>query len=80
MKNLFLFSENAHVQSAKQMVESGMKSLSENETFNHFQGKVQEINENAKVKQTLYTVKYKVTGLLSCGKVESLYTLYKFSL
>jgi len=55
-------SENAHVQSAKQMVETGMKTLSENETFNHFQGKVQELNENARVKQTLETVKEKMTG------------------
>jgi len=70
--------ENAHVQSAKQMVESGMKSLSENGTFNHFQGKVQELNENAKVKQTLDTVKEKVTGAvghldtLAAGGLENL--------
>jgi hypothetical protein len=54
--------ENVHVKSAKQMVESGMKSLSENETFNSFQGKVQELNDNARVKQTLDTVKEKVGG------------------
>jgi len=77
----YQISENAHVQSAKQMVESGFKSLSENETFSHFQGKVQELNENVKVKQTLDTVKEKVTGAvdhldtMAAGVVDHLDTM-----
>jgi hypothetical protein len=53
-------SENAHVQSAKQIVEGGFKSLTENQTFHQLQGKVIELNENPRVKQTLDTVKDKV--------------------
>eukprot|EP00088_Acartia_fossae_P071116 TRINITY_DN96_c0_g1_i14.p1 TRINITY_DN96_c0_g1~~TRINITY_DN96_c0_g1_i14.p1 ORF type:complete len:339 (-),score=121.97 TRINITY_DN96_c0_g1_i14:110-1126(-) len=56
-------SENAHVQSAKQMVEDGMKSIVETETFNNIQGKVQELNENPRVQQTLTTVKCAVGQL-----------------
>jgi len=49
--------ENAHVKSAKQMVEGSLKTLAENQSFQQIQGKVLELNSNPHVKKTLENVK-----------------------
>jgi len=49
--------ENAHVITAKQLVEGSLKTLSENQSFQQIQGKVLELNENPHVKKTLENVK-----------------------
>merc|ERR1739847_222679 len=67
-------SENSTVQSAKQYVEDGIKTISETETFSSLQGKVvekvTEINSNPKVKETLDNVKEKMSLHLDTVKVK----------
>nr|ALS04536.1 T-complex protein 1 subunit eta [Acartia pacifica] len=53
-------SENASVQTAKQYVETGLKSLAATETFSNIQGRVKELSEHERVGSTLSTVKASV--------------------
>jgi len=49
--------ENAHVKTAKHLLEESFKTIADNQTFQQIQGKVIELNENAHVKKTLENVK-----------------------
>merc|ERR1711970_442325 len=46
-------SENTHVETARQYLQDGIKTLSETETFNNIQGKVKELNENPRVQEVI---------------------------
>jgi len=49
--------ENAHVKTAKHLLEESFKTIADNHSFQQIQGKVHELNENAHVKKTLENVK-----------------------
>merc|ERR1712002_526029 len=61
-------SENTHVETARQYLQDGIKTLSETETFNNIQGKVKELNENPRVQEVITNINLK-------DKVERLDTL-----
>merc|ERR1712212_377036 len=52
-------SENAHVETARQYLQDGIKTLSETETFNNIQGKVKELNENPRVQEVITNINLK---------------------
>merc|ERR1712168_393588 len=58
-------SENAHVETARQYLQDGIKTLSETEAFTNIQGKVKELNENPRVQEVITNINLK-------DKVESL--------
>merc|ERR1712168_383972 len=61
-------SENAHVETARQYLQDGIKTLSETEAFTNIQGKVKELNENPRVQEVITNINLK-------DKVERLDTL-----
>merc|ERR1711931_396958 len=52
-------SENTHVETARQYLQDGIKTLSETETFNNIQGKVKELNENPRVQEVITNINLK---------------------
>merc|ERR1711970_648732 len=52
-------SENTHVETARQYLQDGIKTLSETETFNNIQGKVKELNENPRVQEVITNINFK---------------------
>merc|ERR1712002_932309 len=52
-------SENTHVETARQYLQDGIKTLSETETFNNIQGKVKELNENSRVQEVITNINLK---------------------
>merc|ERR1711970_1149359 len=52
-------SENTHVETARQYLQDGIKTLSETETFNNIQGKVKELNENPRVHEVITDINLK---------------------
>merc|ERR1712212_1389694 len=49
-------SENAHVETARQYLQDGIKTLSETEAFTNIQGKVKELNENPRVQEVITNI------------------------
>jgi len=52
-------SENTHVETARQYLQDGIRTLSETETFNNIQGKVKELNENPRVQEVITNINLK---------------------
>merc|ERR1712119_79301 len=52
-------SENTHVETARQYLQDGIKTLSETETFNNIQGQVKELNENPRVQEVITNINLK---------------------
>merc|ERR1712042_124270 len=52
-------SENAHVETARQYLQDGIKTLSETEAFTNIQGKVKELNENPRVQEVITNINLK---------------------
>merc|ERR1712142_1197336 len=52
-------SENTHIETARQYLQDGIKTLSETETFNNIQGKVKELNENPRVQEVITNINLK---------------------
>merc|ERR1719489_187537 len=52
-------SENTHVETARQYLQDGIKTLSEPETFTNIQGKVKELNENPRVQEVITNINLK---------------------
>merc|ERR1712168_985942 len=72
----YIFSENTHVETARQYLQDGIKTLSETEAFTNIQGKVKELNENPRVQEVITNInlKEKVDRLdtLAADGIESL--------
>merc|ERR1712168_684512 len=52
-------SENTHVETARQYLQDGIKTLSETEAFTNIQGKVKELNENPRVQEVITNINLK---------------------